>query len=377
MISPDTRQNVTRLRSRQDNFQQQILSAVSWDISALDFVDVQIGRSLRELAMKIESRQMPGQQLFHLVDETWNQNGFHLAYFPNVEEAEARAMMMSLIPFLVHHCNDSAIKWFLSSTQRRAAGASWDPKKGCVKTVDNEAVSWMMTEKGFSAFDQAAPAKDSPAAQRPDPSHLQAASGASGLINDQDLVGMFFSKTTLANASGPSSSPAPLNTGAAAIPNQRVLPHATDSVTDSVNSKSTRTSITASLFSRLSQMESTLAKVDKLDMLMTCIVNQLGLLQDSAVTPNPSCCAAIPAPPAALTQALLETVNVPLAPAVPVSQSDPAMATVANTPSKPDDARPLTYEGVLSNPRILAQNRQSSSEQISADVSNTDVGQAG
>jgi hypothetical protein len=185
------------------------------------------------------------------------------------------------------------------------------------------------------------------------------------LINDQDSVGTFASKTALANASGPSSSPAPLNTGAA---NQRVLPHATDSVTDSVNSKSTRSSITASLFSRLSQMESTLTKVNKLDTLKTRIVNQLGLLQDSAVAPTPSS-AAIPASPAALTQALPEMVNVPVAAAVPVSQSDPAMVTVANTPSKPNDVRPLTYEGALSNPRILAQNRQSSSEQMRADVS--------
>jgi hypothetical protein len=81
MISPDTRQNVTRLRARQDNFQQQILPAISWDISALDFVDAQIGRSLRDLVMKIESRQHPGQQLFHVVDEAWNQNGFHFAFF--------------------------------------------------------------------------------------------------------------------------------------------------------------------------------------------------------------------------------------------------------------------------------------------------------
>jgi hypothetical protein len=97
MISPDTRQNVTRLPACQDNFQQQIMSAISWDISALDFVDAQIGRSLGDLVMKIESGQHPGQKLFHVGDETWNQNGFHFAFFPNVE-AEARAMMMSLIP---------------------------------------------------------------------------------------------------------------------------------------------------------------------------------------------------------------------------------------------------------------------------------------
>jgi hypothetical protein len=51
MVSPDIRQNVTRLRARQDNFQKQIGSATSWDIMALDFVDSQLQRSLRDLVM--------------------------------------------------------------------------------------------------------------------------------------------------------------------------------------------------------------------------------------------------------------------------------------------------------------------------------------
>jgi hypothetical protein len=46
------------------------MSAISWDISELDFIDPVIGRSLRDLVMKIKSRSKPGQQLFHIVDET-------------------------------------------------------------------------------------------------------------------------------------------------------------------------------------------------------------------------------------------------------------------------------------------------------------------
>jgi hypothetical protein len=91
MISPETRQNVSRLRAMQDNFKKQVISVTSWDISALDYVNNTIGRSLQELLMKIESRSVPGQQLFHVVDETRNQNGFHFAFFPNVEaKPEAR-----------------------------------------------------------------------------------------------------------------------------------------------------------------------------------------------------------------------------------------------------------------------------------------------
>jgi hypothetical protein len=60
------------------------------EVSALDFVDKKIGRSLRDLIMKIEFRQKPGQQLFHAVDETWNHNEFNFAVFPNLKQKLAR-----------------------------------------------------------------------------------------------------------------------------------------------------------------------------------------------------------------------------------------------------------------------------------------------
>jgi hypothetical protein len=102
------------------------------DIEALDFVDHFIGWSLRDLIMKIEPRTNPGHQLFHLVDATWNGNGYHLAFSPNVE-AEARAMMMALIPFMTHFYKDTALKWFSASAQRRALGALWDPEKDALR----------------------------------------------------------------------------------------------------------------------------------------------------------------------------------------------------------------------------------------------------
>jgi hypothetical protein len=360
MISPDTRQNVNRLRARQDNFQKQVLSALSWDISALDYVDGKIGRSLRDLVMKIESRTIPGQQLFHVVDETWNQNGFHFAFFPNVE-TEARSMMMALLPFLVHHYGQTAIKWFSSSAQRRSQGAEWDPDKGCVKTFDDDAVSWMMTEDGFAAFDQA---KDTPGSDaRPDPSNLQTAAGAAGLIGDQDSVGTFNQKATTVSDSV--QDPAPLITGTTAPSLPRVLPRHTDGESESIGSRSTRSSITASLFSRISQMETTLAKVDQLDSLMSRIAGKLGILDDPPPEPSQS-----PIPPPA-------TVLVQVAHPAPVTQLESAPAsppTDFNPNTPPDDGRPLTHVGPSSTPRALPEIRQSLSEQASADVSSTDVG---
>ena len=104
------------LRIRQDNFQKQIEQCVTWDLEALDFVDLQLGRSLRDLIMKIESRTVVGQPLFHSVDQTWDKNGHQFGFFPNVD-SKARSMIMSLIPFLRHHYKESILKWF-STTAR-------------------------------------------------------------------------------------------------------------------------------------------------------------------------------------------------------------------------------------------------------------------
>jgi hypothetical protein len=363
MISPDTRQNVTRLRARQDNFQQQIVSAITWDISALDFVDPKIGHSLRTLVMMIESRSVKGQPLFHVVDETWNQNGFHFAFFPNVE-AEARAMMMALIPFLVHFYDQTATKWFSASVQRRSQGAEWDEDKGCVRTFDDDAVSWYMTEDLFQDFDKA----KSPAtanASRPDPSNLQKV--ATGLITDQDYVGTFDPNGKQV-APQPSRLPAQLVTGAKANPAPRILPASTASDT----SKSTRSSMTESLFSRISQMEGPLAKVDQLDSLMNRIANHLGIL----ATP-----AGAPVPPSVAVSADTSPVPVhaqPL-PAATVTQLEAPASLLNDEPTTPlpDDGRPLTYVGPSSNPRTLPENWHSLSEQVSADIGMTDVGPAG
>jgi hypothetical protein len=352
MISPDTRQNVTRLRARQDNFQKQIGSATSWDILALDFVDSQLQRSLRDLVMKIESRTVPGQPLFHAVDETWNQNGYIFSFFPNVD-TEARAMMISLIPFLRHHYQESITKWFSQTARSRAVGADWDPDKGCVKTFEDAAVSWMMTEDGFTSFD--APMIDTAAvATRPDASNLEIA--GTGLIEDQDSVGTFDPK---APAPTPSTvPPAQLISGAKA----NSVPPPQGTSTQSLGSSSSRSSMTESMFSRLSEIETTLKKVDNLDALMHQIAAKMGLL----VAPDP---------PAPSTPAIPPEIHraPPLDSLHHVSVS-PSSSTV--TPSQ-GDVRPSTHGGTSLDPTALLEIRQSPADTANAGDSSTAAGRAG
>jgi hypothetical protein len=241
--------------------------------------------------MSIESRQFPGQPLFHTVDITWSKNGYNFLFFPNVE-SEARAMMMALLPFLVHHYKATATKWFTAYTQSRALGAVWDPEKGCVKTIDDDAVSWMMTEPSFVSFDISAEAEATLTA-RPDPTNLQTA-----LIAATDSVGTFDPNAS-ANITAPAGQPAILFSGAMAnpVPIPRVLPTGTDA--DSAGGKSDSSSltgsITATIFSKFTQIEGSLAKVDRLGTMMNAIALKLGIVAPpivaetaTTVPPTPS-----------------------------------------------------------------------------------------
>ena len=139
-----------------------------------------------------------------------------------------------------HHYKESIVKWFSATAQRRALGAEWDPDKGGIKPFDDSAVSWMMTEEGYTSFDTPLVAASATAA-RPDPSNLQVAAGA-GLIDDQDSVGTFDPQG--AAAVPQTTAPAQLVTGSKANPLLRVLPPITGLASNSVDSRSSRSSMT-------------------------------------------------------------------------------------------------------------------------------------
>jgi hypothetical protein len=347
LMSPETRQNVTRLCNCQGNFQKQTFSAISWDIAALDFVDPVIGRLLRDVVMKIESCHFPRQQLFHVSDKNWNKKGVHFAFFPNVG-SEAGAMMMARLPFLVHHCKDTATKWFSTSAQIRAQGAEWDPDKGCAKTLDNKAVSWMMTKAGFSTFDDAATA-DAATDSQPHPSNLQSA-----LIDDQDSVGTFDPNAST-NALASNGRPAVLITGAQTnpIPRSRILPSGADSVTALVGSKSSCSlltgglltgSVTKFIFLKFTKMEGALAKVNRLNTMMEQIALKLEIVVAADATADT-------VPPSPSTIEPPKSVRIPGLPTpATLLNSISAISQAVSSPAfQPNYVRPSTHALVTGN----------------------------
>jgi hypothetical protein len=120
--------------------------------------------------------------------------------------------------------------------------------------------------------------------------------------------------------------------------------------------------MTESMFSRLSEIETSLQKVDKLDALMQQIAAKMGLI---AALPPSSNTPAVPP----------ETVHAPAAASAHYVSESPSSSMT--TPSRPGDARPSTNGGASPSSTTPHEIRQSPAVTVNADVSLTDVGRAG
>jgi hypothetical protein len=121
-------------------------------------------------------------------------------------------------------------------------------------------------------------------------------------------------------------------------------------------------------------MEATLAKVDKLDLLMNKIVGMMEGTQATAQTPPAAATPDLPLAPPAIVR-----VPTPQQTA-PITRPDDTPATgplTATSDATPGDVRPLTYEGMPPHPRAPHEIRQSPVDPANAGISMTDVGQVG
>jgi hypothetical protein len=154
------------------------------------------------------------------------------------------------------------------------------------------------------------------------------------------------------------------------VPIPRVLPTGTDA--DSAGGKSDSSSltgsITATIFSRFTQIEGSLAKVDRLDTMMNAIALKLGIVAPPTVAETAT--TVPPTPSIEIPQAHSPDTQLDQVAATPGVVSSPARTT-------PDDVRPSTHGGTSSTPRTLHEIRQSPVDKVNADASTTSVGRAG
>ena len=142
------------------------------------------------------------------------------------------------------------------------------------------------------------------------------------------------------------SAPTQLITSSKANPLPRVLPPGTGLASNSVDSRSSRSSMTQSIVSRMSAIEGLLAKVDHLEQLMSLIASKMDLLPDTASSLVPPTCQQSPPDTVTTSASTSAQVRPPASPLECVTQA----TTSHLSPSCPVGIIPLTNEGTPSSP---------------------------
>jgi hypothetical protein len=108
-----------------------ICTGSTWELAAnltLDRPEPSTGITLWQIIMSIPSQVFPSTPLFHTVDRTWrSQNGITLTFHPE-NEAEVRAHIAGLIPFLKETANPWFMRLFTEEAKIRHFSYHWDTK---------------------------------------------------------------------------------------------------------------------------------------------------------------------------------------------------------------------------------------------------------
>ncbi len=101
------------------------------------------------MTVSLKSRKNNDEPLFHLVDHTWDKNGYIFQYFPVYEE-EAQVTIPGLIPLLPHKFADNIMKSFTLDAVECMQIAEYDVDREVLSPMD----ACMSTEEvGDAEFD--------------------------------------------------------------------------------------------------------------------------------------------------------------------------------------------------------------------------------
>ncbi len=81
------------------------------------------------MIMLLKSRINKEAPLFHLVDQSWDKNGYVFQCIPAHKE-EARAMIPGLIPIIWHKYRDNVVKSFTPNAVEHMKSSIYDDKTG-------------------------------------------------------------------------------------------------------------------------------------------------------------------------------------------------------------------------------------------------------
>jgi hypothetical protein len=130
-------QQVMELRNRKAVFINSVTHMASWENMVLDKKSQDMD-SLRDMIMKLKSKQYPTIPLFLSVDQTWNNPAIHVFSFLPRVETEFRQMITTLLPYLKHKVSTHVETYFTNPAIQRTAGTIWDEATDQVVTIDEQ-----------------------------------------------------------------------------------------------------------------------------------------------------------------------------------------------------------------------------------------------
>ena len=157
LMNLEARQKAESLRLRQKQFCLHMKSVRMWEIDGLDVVDPTSLLTMRERLNSIPSSTSEDIQLFHSVDNSFQEGAVVLSFHPDRED-EARAMVTGFIPYLKYKARANAplvmtpseelelysrrvYKFFTQEAIDRADGATWDPIENTVISPQDEEIT--------------------------------------------------------------------------------------------------------------------------------------------------------------------------------------------------------------------------------------------
>ena len=147
-VTTNTKNEVLRLRTKQEWYQNSIKHAVSMDIEPgqLDYIN-SVGFNLRKVLMDIKTKDKKNN-LFLSIGKSWD--GGHTLTFPKQYEEDANDMISGFGTYIYKKHGDDVLTCLTDEARDRAISSEWDKAKGCAISQEDKELAEINKDDSLS-----------------------------------------------------------------------------------------------------------------------------------------------------------------------------------------------------------------------------------
>ena len=127
-IQSHLRQDILKLRSKQDWFLHSIAHGTSWEFTTIDNMSKSDKFNLRQTLMQLKTKDEKAY-LFLGINYDEKESGYTFTFAKKFEN-DARDMIAQLGPYLIHKHNQTVVRYMTADAGTRALENPWDPELG-------------------------------------------------------------------------------------------------------------------------------------------------------------------------------------------------------------------------------------------------------